>query len=130
MLSIPGSCSHILPLPSPVQAQGTPVGLQELCSCLGRPLSAEPPLTKPHGQGKPPTAAPVMEQVSNKPGSSRVMLCANSSEALSRILLCWLCFFPLTLPQQRCCHLASRKRGCSPGSCSMEQIPAVPKGRE
>lgn len=94
MLSIPGSCGHVLPLSCPVQARGTPVGLQELCSCLGRLLSAEPPLTKPHGQGKLPTAAPVWERVSNKPGSSRVMLCANSSEALSRILLCWLCFFP------------------------------------
>lgn len=44
MLCIPGSCSHILPLSCPVQAWGIPVGLQELCSCLGGPLSAEPPL--------------------------------------------------------------------------------------
>lgn len=94
MLCIPGSCGHVLLLSCPVQAWGTPVGLQELCSCLGRPFSAEPPLTKPHGQGKLPTAVPMWERVSDKPGSSQVMLCANNSEAPSRIWFCWLCFFP------------------------------------
>lgn len=43
MLCIPGSCGLILPLSCPVQAWGIPVGLQELCSCLGGPLSADPP---------------------------------------------------------------------------------------
>lgn len=57
MLCIPGSCSHILPLSCPVQAWGIPVGLQELCSCLGGPLSAEPPLYKAPRAGEAPSSS-------------------------------------------------------------------------
>lgn len=88
-----GCCASLGSLAT-AQAWGTPVGLQELCSCLGSPSQQNPSLQNPTGQGKLPTAAPVWEWVSNKPGSSRVMLCANSSEVLSRILFCWLCLFP------------------------------------
>lgn len=57
MLSIPGSCAHVLPLSCPVQARGTPEKLQELCSSLGRPLSAEPPLSKAPRAGEAPSSS-------------------------------------------------------------------------
>lgn len=57
MLCIPGRCGHVLPLSCPVQAWGTPVGLQELCSCLGRPFSAETPLYKAPRAGKAPNSS-------------------------------------------------------------------------
>lgn len=78
----------------PCASLGYPSGAARALLLPGETLLSRTPLTKPHGQGKLPTAVPVWERVSDKPGSSQVMLCANNSEAPSRIWFCWLCFFP------------------------------------
>lgn len=69
----------------PLNKPGVPQwGCRSSAPVWAAPLSKTPL----HKAPKLPTAVPVWEWVSNKPGSSGVMLCANSSEALSRILFC------------------------------------------